>query len=305
MFKNFILIVSLLFITTTYANDSSPTKRLAEKFFSTTKDALDQEKNRLSKCPIITQDLLGMTLHTSNGLSSNFLMDKTLYSTLAEISHIPVILHNIASKHSWQFNDNLKTDLMDYTKLLKQLVNDFDQSNIDSALKNRTQNIIAFTTKFIDFEISNHEISKESYFKYVTELEPYIEKNFSEGVNSQIEQFNTQLKEWTREFPQEQWDCLNVAILGTHGPRTDYVMKQFFQWYLKEPNYENRVIYVEFPDVKDIINDKNKAVFLAKKALVNNNYQLELGTNYKADPSYMQRDVLGEAAKKYFKTHGD
>jgi len=129
-------------------------------------------------------------------------------------------------------------------------------------------------------------------------IRPFVEKNLAEGAKIQIEQFHNQMQHWQKQFPDEQWHCLKVAILGTHDPREGYTLKQYFQWLLKEPAYEKNVIYVEFNDIKEIFSNKEKSTKLAIDALINNSYQQKIGINFMQDASYMQRDVMAAGAKK-------
>lgn len=276
---------------------SNPVDRLTRKFQSSFQEAVDKEKSRLNHCPFITQDLLGMTLHINKDLQLRFVMKKDVFKIVAEISHIPLVLHNIADKNDWQFTENLFAEFTEYQYLLQETANFFEKSNQDSALKERIKNIILISDQYIAEVLESKVIRVDSYVQYALRLRPYMEKNLEDGAKTLIEQFHHQMQTWQTSYPDEQWGCLKVAILGTHDPREGYVLKQYFQWLLKEPGYEKNVIYVEFPEIKDIISDKTKSTRQAIDGLVNNSYQQKIGLHLMGEASYMQRDVMSEPAK--------
>jgi hypothetical protein len=297
--KKHILFLGFLLFSAQALSDSysTPLDQLSKKFQGSFQEALDKEKSRLINCPIITQDLLSMTLHANNDLQLRFVMKKELFKLVAEMSHIPITIHTIADKNDWQFTDNLFTELTEYKNLLQETARFFEKSDLDPVLKDRIKNMIDISCQYLSTILINHVMHKDSYTDYALHMRPYIAKNLEDGAKTLIEQFNNQIKIWQTNYPNEQWSCLKIAILGTHDPREGYVLKQYFQWLLKEPGYEKNVIYVEYPEVNDIISDKTKSTKQAINALINNSYQQKIGLDLMGEPSYMQRDVMSEPAK--------
>jgi hypothetical protein len=236
MNKCLIVLCSIYFlaIQDLAASISSPTSQLSERFLSSIQEAVDHEKFKVSNCPYITQDLLSMTLHTTSGLALRFTMERDLYQTLAEVTHIPIVIHNIAFKYDWQFDSHLASELTEYSKLLQNVATEYEQANIDSELKYRIKQIIEFSNKYIIEVMSNESINKKDFYQYSFELSPLIEKNLEEGAKKQLEQFNNQIQTWKQQYTNENWSCLRVAILGTHGPRDGSIYQNsIFNGYLK------------------------------------------------------------------------
>jgi hypothetical protein len=92
-----------------------------------------------------------------------------------------------------------------------------------------------------------------------------------------------------------------VAVLGFHQPREQYTIKLFFQWLLQEPNYEKRVVYVEFQTSfsGDHLGDaENIAVALLTKI----DFELDASTLIFGEPKTLQIDVMGPAAQRILQT---
>ncbi|MBA2651782.1 MAG: hypothetical protein H0U73_05905 [Tatlockia sp.] len=293
----------IIYITPVFAEiPPSPIAQLSKKFHDSYLEAVDNEKDKLASCPMITQDLLSMTLHTSIGMKPIFTMKKDLYKTLAEISHIPMVIHNIAAKYDWQFSSNLSTELFEYLQLLQEAYLNFEKSDLELTLKGRIKEIMGISNKYITYVLLNKSINTQGFSRYSLELRPLLDKNLVEGAKTQIEQFHTQIQIWKKQYPDEHWQCLKIAILGSHEPREGYVLKQYFQWLLKEPSYEKNVIYVEFPDLRDIFSDPSKSTAIAINALINGSYQQKFSANFRGNSGYMQRDVMADAASKILKS---
>jgi hypothetical protein len=69
-------ISGIFFINTAIATIPNPINQLSIKFITSFQEAVIQTKNQMESCPLITQDLLAMTLHKSSGLQSRFVMKK-------------------------------------------------------------------------------------------------------------------------------------------------------------------------------------------------------------------------------------
>lgn len=288
----------LIFATQAFTgSDANPIDKLTRKFQSSFQEALGKEQSRLAHCPIITQDLLGMTLHVSQDLQLRFVMKKELFKIVAETSHIPLVIHNIADKNDWQFTEDLFHELTEYKNLLQETADFFEKSAQDAALKERINNILRISDQYLSGVLASQVILETTYQQYASDLRPFIEKNLETGASTLIEQFHQQMQAWKKNYPNAQWDCLKIAILGTHDPREGYVLKQYFQWLLKEPAYEKNVVYVEFPEIKDIVSNKTKSTQQAMDGLINNSYQQKIGQRLMGEPSGMQRDVMSEPAK--------
>ncbi|MBA2655772.1 MAG: hypothetical protein H0U70_02165 [Tatlockia sp.] len=276
---------------------SSITAQLARKFQNSFHDALLTEKVRLKNCPLITQDLSNMTLHTAQGLKIQFTMKKDLYKILAETSHIPLTIHNLAAKNNWQFRGELSSEFLAYLNLLKYSLTIVDKAELSPSIKIELKRLITLSINYLASLLKNKNIDQQSYAHYAMLVRPSIEKNLKEAAKNQIEQFHQQIQTWQTLYPDQQWSCLKVAILGIHDAREGYVLKQYFQWLLKESGSEKNVVYVEFPEIKDIVSDPSKSTQLALDALIKGNYQQRLAVNLMYDPYYLQHDVMAESAK--------
>lgn len=289
----------LLLSTHVLANTADkPITKLSTEFRQTYQKAIDHEQAKFMKYPVITQDLISMTLYTSTGKQERFKMNTHIYHAAAELSHVPLVIHNIASKYDWSFNSDMASELFSYQQLLSQVDIDISQAKYDIAFKQRSASIINNSKNYITKILTTKNVNKQGFFDYYNQLNSAIEKNLYAGAKTQIVQFNQQVHLWQKQYPHENWKNLQIAIMGPHGARSGYVLKQYFQWLMKEPGYEKKVVYVEYPDLGDIFKDRAKANQLAISKLISNNYQLNIGIDMKHDPAYMQNDVMSHAAKE-------
>ena len=99
---------------------------------------------------------------------------------------------------------------------------------------------------FISHMSEQRRVSREEFAAYAEPLRPLIHENFRIGASEQLVQFKAQMKLWKEQFPDEKWGELRVVVLGFHQAREQFALSEFFQWLLKEPGYENRVVFAEF-----------------------------------------------------------
>jgi hypothetical protein len=209
--------------------------------------------------------------------------------------------HNIISKYDWKFNEASQIELNDYRKLLQEILPALESSIPDEEMKQTITQIVTLSIEYLSSMLTKQSINRDEFELYATAVRPFIEKNLYDGAKTQIQQFHTQVQQWKKQYPDEKWECLKIAILGTHGPRIGYVLKQYFQMLRREPGFEKEVIYVEFPELKDIYSDKNKAELIGINAITSNAYQLKLGNNLMNNPAFLQEDVMSKAATDILK----
>lgn len=255
--------------------------------------------------PIITQDLLNMTLIRANGERVRFEMDKTVYRIMARTSH-PVM--GVFSVLSMGEEDSLSPRqlerLGEYRDAIETAAAHVDRLPVDRGARERIERILAATADYVARTIETGAASDEDFTRYIEPLRPLIVENLRRGALEQLDQFNAQMRRWKTAYPDDEWEELRVVVMGFHQPRNLYTLKQFFRWLLAEPEHESRVVFAEF----------QHSIFGEKRA-ISEELAIELATKVDLDliasaavfddKTYLGSDVMGRVARQIIATWGE
>ena len=255
--------------------------------------------------PIIIQSLLDMSLLRPAGDStvrSTFKMDRRVYRLMADSSHPPLAIFSILSNSDYVITGETKATLTAYQELLAEALRLADaHSGTTEEQRNRFKLILKQSIDFIAQIVLQDKTDSKAFQQYAHSVQEEVERNLYDAALNQLDQYKAQMERWKLEYPNENWEDLRVLVLGFHQPRNLYVTKQFFQWLLNEPGYENKVVYAEF-----------QQPFFGKNAAKAEKMGLRLLYSVEFDraPSYLilgdsiqlQTDVMGPAAQQIIKT---
>lgn len=280
-------------------------EKLKHEFRKSYGTAVQTHREKMHKAyPVITQDLLNMTLIRSNGDSIRFKMKDKVYQTLAHTSHPSLVIYSILYASQFDINPLATKELRKYHQLLKEAeegVKKAKHLTVDQTV--RIVTVFEKSMTYIESILKKKNTDKEEFQKYTYSLKDVISKNFYDGAKDQLDQFRTQLNHWKKVYPDEDWNELRVVILGFHQPRELYTTKLFFQWLLEEPNLEEKVVYAEFQFsifCKEGKPAKNKAIELLTKV----DLEKELSCLVLGDETLLQQDALGPSAQEIIEGWG-
>ncbi len=256
--------------------------------------------------PVITQDLLNMTLIRSNEEKVRFKMDKKAYFTFAHTSHTPLAIYSILYPSNFNVNnDSTLLKLNEYSLLIKNAEQGIkDVKHINENQKQRILSLLTKSNQYVQKIISDKKTSKEEFHDFAKSVRKLVEVNLNDGAKEQLTQFLKQLEEWKFSYPDENWDELRVVVLGFHQPRDLYALKIFFQWLLKEPSVERRVVYAEF-QFSIFGNNQEKAEEHALVLLTKVDLEKEASLFLLGEETLLQKDVMGPAAAKILEEWGE
>ncbi len=262
-------------------------------------------KKMHAKYPVITQDLLNMTLIPSNGKKVRFKMNRKAYMTLAHTSHTPLAIYSILYPSDFIVNnDSTLSKLKAYRLLLEDAKKGIQEvQHINKEQQQRISSLINISAEYVQKMISTKTTSKEEYNDYARSVRPLVENNLHDGAKEQLIQFLAQLENWKLEFPNENWEELRVVVMGFHQPRDFYALKLFFQWLLNEPEVEKRVVYAEF-QFSIFGKNREKAEKLALELLTKVDLEKEPSLFLLGEETLLQKDVMGPAADRILKDWG-
>ena len=269
-------------------------------------DAVEHHRdNVVFDAPVITQDLLNMTLIRANGERIRFEMDKITYFIMARASH-PVI--GVFSIISMSEGDSLSAEqlsrLTEYHRSIVNAIAHVDDLPVDTQARTRINTILSSTAEYVAEITASGIATVEGFERYVEPLRPLIQENFRVGASEQLVQFKAQMDLWKAEYPNDNWNDLRVVILGFHQPRDLYALTQFFKWLVSEEETGPRVVYAEFQ--RSIFGENSE---IAQRLAVELATKVDLDRIVSAalfeDETYLESDLLGRAAREIIATWGE
>ncbi len=259
--------------------------------------------------PVIIQDFLNMTLIRSNGERVRYKMEKTKrkeYLTLAHTTHPPTSVYLILSTVDFKIDhDTTIQQLMVYDTIVQNaIIGIQDASHLKKSQVENTIKMLVFTQEYLQKIIQDRHTTKQAYQDFALLVRPLTNQNLNDAALIHLTQFKEQMQVWKTIYPEEDWSELRVAVLGFHQPRIGYVPSQFFQWLLKEPEFENKVAYVEF---QFSIFGKNRpqAEAYALELLTKIDLDKAVAYTILGDEILLQQDVMAPATKEVISTWGE
>lgn len=284
---------------------NTPLEDIRKAFRTSYNEAIDSHSKKIiSNYPVITQDLLNMTLIRSNGNKIRYSMDKLMYFLMANTSHPPLTIYSILSRNGFgTLLPETVQSLEVYLDKLSRAALEVRDMPLDQKVKRRILNVLNLSRKYIETISSNKKTSIGQFRAYVAPLRKSINSNLYVGAHEQLVQFKRQVDKWRQEFPEENWKELRVVIIGFHQPREEYALKLFFQWLLREPKYEKSVVYAEFQTSISGAERENAERF-ALLQLTKVDFDLEASSLIFGAPHILQRDVMGPSSVKILRHWG-
>lgn len=278
---------------------------LRKAFRSSYNDAIAfHEKNVLHRYPVITQDLLNMTLIRSNGETERYSMDRKRYFLMANTSHPVLAIYSILSKDGFStVSKQTIVELENYLTKLSKAAEEVKSLSIEPEVKTRILFVLTSSAEYVQSVIRSGKTSLDEFERYARPLRHAIDENLYVGAEEQLIQFKEQVNKWRLQFPEEKWNQLRVVVLSFHQGREKYALTLFFKWLLHEPNYEKRVVYAEFQSSISGA-ERDNAEKLALVLLTKVDFDLEASTRIFGNPRTLQVDVMGPAAVKILKGWG-
>lgn len=254
--------------------------------------------------PVVIQDLLGMTLITSDGQRLRYEIDKTVYFALANNSHPPYGVYSIIAEQGFgELSAEQLAQLADYRTAILTSMKSLGDIGLGAVVEQRLLTILERSRDFIDTISAAKMVSEAEFLAFVTPLRPLFADNFRLAAMEQLRQFRAQMQRYKAEFPDQDWQNLRVVVMGFHQPRQLWTPKQFFQWLLREPDYEHRVVYAEFQHPFFGANRaaaEDKALELLTKV----DFDQKAAEVFLGDRTGLGSDVLGSYARDIIKSWG-
>lgn len=132
------------------------------------------------------------------------------------------------------------------------------------------------------------QLSREAVLAFAAELGPVLLRLIDAATQLQLDALHAYVEEAVAELSSEVRKRLEVVVTGNHQARVRSLPMQYFKQRLQEPaNMEVRVTYAESVD-----NERDALALVGTRRI-----DRALAEAFFQDPSRMQRDLLGDAAK--------
>lgn len=180
--------------------------KLSDAFRAEYDEAVATHSERLrASAPIITQDLLNMTLWRSDGTTARFPMSSRAYMLMAHSSHPPLTVFAILSSNGFgSLTDSTKQKLTDYVTVLDGAAADIHALDLPTETRDRLVSILTKTRQFVVATLAKGSATESDFQSYAQPLRELIRANLRVGANEQLRQFRAQVNAWRTEFPDEE-----------------------------------------------------------------------------------------------------
>jgi hypothetical protein len=212
-----------------------------------------------------------------------------IYDPVKTIAHIPLAIYVTLTPGDGAIEDARLKTLAGLRELIPPAEASLDTLHLSEATLARQKQIVAASLALLDNVVRTHEIARSSLLGFARGMAPLLMQNVTEATRAQLNAVHTQVSAWRRDLSPQEWNQLHVVIIGSHMPRQDLVVSQYFLRLLHERGEGRRVVYAES------LWEEPKALDLLGTHLLDGS----VGEAFFGDAMRMHRDLLGDAAKEY------
>jgi hypothetical protein len=235
---------------------------------------------------IVNGDLLSL-LRDGRRVEAN--VGTPAYDPLKTIAHIPLALYVTLTPGDGPIGDDRLATLKTLRDLIPPAEASLDALHFSPATLARQKQMISASLAFLDDVADRRTFQRSALTAFTRRMAPLVLKNVEEATHAQLDALHAQILKWRPDFTPDEWNRLQVVIIGPHMPREDLVVTQYFLRLLHEKQEGRRVVYAES------LWEEPKALDLLGTHLLDGG----VGEAFFGDYLRMHRDLLGDAAKQY------
>lgn len=243
------------------------------------------------------------------GIRTEFVYIPEEWSVLKTADHIVMALFAALTNHTGEkLSDELLARLQEFKRSIGEARDDlqsFKYTPIEGThgaheaaistqrTANRQQLIMNQSLEFLDKVLSERFIRFPDLKIFCTKMARMSMENAYDAVVLELSTIDSKVQEWRKEMGKEEWDRLYVVICGSHMARQQERTTQYFLQLLGQKAEGDRIVY------NDAASDENSSMDL----LVTHILDGRLGEAFFGEKLRMHRDLLGDAATKYLRSH--
>lgn len=212
-----------------------------------------------------------------------------IYDPVKTIAHVPLAIYVILTPGEGVVDEARLKTLAGLRELIPPAEASLDAVKLPEATRVRQRRIVGESLKFLDEVAGQRRFTRAELVGFTRQMAPLVMQNVVEATRAQLDATHAQVSAWRKELSAEEWQRLQVVIIGPHMPREDLVVTQYFLRVLGEAREGRRVVYAES------LWQEPQALDLLGTHLLDGG----VGEAFFGDYMRMHRDLLGDAAKAY------
>ncbi len=216
-----------------------------------------------------------------------------IYHVLKAISHVPLAIYVMLLPYE---DAALSQESLAGLRSYRQRV-----ALAEPALKNRglseeallrQREILQASLRFLDAVLDKKQVSAVELRKFTGDLGKKLLANASDAARAELDALDRQVRLWRASLPADDWQKLQVVVMGSALPRQGNLAIQYFAHLLKEKGEGRHIVYAES------LFEESRAINLLGTHLLDT----QIGVTFFDDAERMHRDLLADAAREYLQT---
>jgi len=195
-----------------------------------------------------------------------------IYDPVKTIAHVPLAIYVILTPGEGVVDEARLETLAGLRELIPPAEASLDAVKLPEATRERQKRIVADSLEFLDKVAEQRRFTRAELVGFTRRMAPLVMQNVVEATRAQLDATHAQVSAWRKELSAEEWQRLQVVIIGPHMPREG-----------------RRVVYAES------LWQEPQALDLLGTHLLDGG----VGEAFFGDYMRMHRDLLGDAAKAY------
>jgi hypothetical protein len=214
------------------------------------------------------------------------------YHTLKAVAHIPLATYALLAPYDeGELSEPRLKDLQSYRSQLDGTFKALE-GHLPEAMLGRQQQIIAAAQQFLDGVLERKALKHDELIAFTRKMGPLVLANAADAARAEIDALHKQVSAWKADMTPQEWNRLQVIVIGSAMPRKGNLDTQYFARLLGEAGEGPRIIYAEG------LFDETRALNL----LGTHRFDTDIGFAFFDDKKRMHRDLLEDGAADYLKT---
>jgi len=240
--------------------------------------------------PIVIASGDDLVLHR-DGKRTEVKVTPPLYHDLKTIAHVPLAIYTLLAAGDVSTEEQ-RTELSRYRDLVQAARHNIERHWPEPKTLARQKDILDGSLKYLEEVLQAEKGPLPDLQAFCRRMAPLLLANSSDAARAEIDATHAQMMRWRQELTREEWDRLQVIVVGSQMPRRGNLDVQYFAHLLGLKGEGPRLTYAE------ALWEEPAALRLLATRLVDK----EVGRIFFDDDQRMFRDLLADAAAEYLRT---
>jgi hypothetical protein len=241
--------------------------------------------------PIVILNGDDLVLHR-DGKRTEVKVIPAIYHDLKTMAHVPLGIYTLLAAVDGVPNQEQQTEIRSYRAVVQSARDSLERRWPEPKTLARQQEILDGSLKYIDQVLKTEKGPLPDLEAFCRRMAPPLLANTNEAARAEIDALHTQMTRWRGEWTKEEYNRLEVIVIGSQTPRRGNLAVQYFAHLLGLKGEGPRLTYAE------ALWEEPAALRLLGTRLVDK----EVGRVFFEDDQRMFRDLLADAATEYLRT---